>query len=103
MGVKITFEKEALTQEVPVGADLQRLHTLYPQLPLRFGCMRGECGVCVLYISKGGQNLTKMTPEEKKTLARKRLPEGCRLACQCAINGDISVGICPPSQTSSTS
>lgn len=92
VGVKLRFEKGSLCQEVPVGADLLRIHVLYPDLPLRFGCKRGECGVCVLYITQGMENLTKMTNEEKKTLERKELPKGCRLGCQCAINGDVTVG-----------
>lgn len=100
MGAKILFVKESLTQEVPVGADFQRIHSLYPTLPLRFGCRNGECGVCVLFIEKGMENLTKRTPEEVKTLRRKNFPPECRLACQCAINGDIIVGIYPSSQTS---
>jgi ferredoxin len=100
---KITFEKDNITQQIPAGCDFQRALTLYPHLPLRFGCRRGECGVCALYIEKGMENLTKVTPEEKATLARKRLPSDCRLGCQCAVNGDIIVGICPPSQSSSMS
>lgn len=95
MAVKLKFEKESLCQEVPVGADLQRIHVLYPHLPLKFGCRRGECGVCVLFITQGMENLTKMTPEEKKTIERKGLPVGCRLGCQCALNGDVTVGTCP--------
>lgn len=95
MRIKLRFEKDSLCQEVPVGIDFQRIHSLYPELPLRFGCRRGECGVCALYISKGMENLTKLTPEEKKTLARKELPQNCRLGCQCALNGDVTIGEIP--------
>ncbi|MBA3238524.1 MAG: (2Fe-2S)-binding protein [Parachlamydiaceae bacterium] len=103
MGAKILFVKESLVKEVPIGADFQRIHALYPELPLRFGCRNGECGVCILFIEKGMENLTKRTPDEVKTFARKGFPVNCRLACQCAINGDIIVGIFPPSQISSES
>jgi ferredoxin len=98
VGVKLKFEKGSLCQEVPVGADFQRIHVLYPDLPLRFGCRNAECGVCVIYVTQGIENLTKMTPEEIKTLERKGLPKGCRLACQCALNGDVTVGTLPPSE-----
>lgn len=99
MGVKITFEKDSISQDIPVGCDFLRAHTLYPHLPLRFGCRRGECGVCALYIVKGMRNLTKRTPEETKVLARKSLSSECRLGCQCAVNGDVTIGICPPPQS----
>jgi ferredoxin len=92
MCAKIFFESEGLCQEVASGSDFQKLHALYPQLPLKFGCRNGECGVCAIYIVKGMQNLTKLTKEEQKTLARKALPAGFRLACQCALNGDVTIG-----------
>jgi len=92
MAVKITFEKESMSQDVPTGCDFQRIHTLYPHLPLRFGCRRGECAVCVLYIEKGMENLTQLTHEEAKTLKLKSFPPECRLACQCAVNGDVTIG-----------
>lgn len=97
MGAKITFLKEVLTQEVPNGCDFQRALTLYPHLPLRFGCRRGECGVCALHIVHGMENLTKRTPEEVKTLARKHLDEEWRLGCQCCLNGDVVVETPNPS------
>ncbi len=95
MAAKITFVKESLvpthTQEVPAGCDFQRVHTLYPSLPLRFGCRNGECGVCALRVVQGMENLTKRTPEEVKTLARKGLSNEWRLGCQCCVNGDLVV------------
>lgn len=91
MCAKIHFKELEITQELRVGSDLQKLHTLYPELPFKFGCKRGECGVCAFFVCEGRQNLTRITPEEKKTLQRKQLGEGYRLACQCAINGDISI------------
>lgn len=103
VAAKILFVKESLIKEVPVGADFQRIHALYPELPLRFGCRNGECGVCVLFIEKGMEHLTKRTPDEVKTLARKGFPPECRLACQCAINGDIIVGLCPSAQSPESS
>lgn len=88
---KVIFEYEGITQEVPSGCDFQRIHTLYPHLPLRFGCRRGECGTCAFVVLKGQENLTKVTEEEIVTAARKHLPDQCRLGCQCAINGDVTL------------
>ncbi len=91
MGAKVTFVKQSLVQEVPTGCDFQRALALYPHLPLRFGCRRGECGVCAFRVVQGMKNLTKRTPEEVKTLARKELSDEWRLGCQCCLNGDIAI------------
>lgn len=91
MKAKITFKNKVFTQEVYIGYELQKVHELYPELPLKFGCRRGECAVCAVNVVEGNHHLTKRTKEETATLARKGLPESYRLACQCAINGDIVI------------
>ena len=94
MSVKITFVKDSvviMTQEVPAGCDFQRISTLHPSLPLRFGCRNGDCGVCAMHVMHGMENLTKRTPEEKKTLPRKGHSEEWRLGCQCCVNGDVVI------------
>ncbi len=101
MGAKITFVKDSVeiqTQVVPTGCDFQRVLTLYPSVPLRFGCRNGDCGVCALRVIQGMQDLTKRTPEEVKTLARKGLSDEWRLGCQCCVNGDVVIEtFAPPS------
>lgn len=64
------------------------------RIPLKFGCKRGECGTCAIEVLEGAENLTKVTPEEVETLQRKGLGPGCRLACQCAVNGDVLISTC---------
>ncbi|AFY72697.1 ferredoxin [Synechococcus sp. PCC 7502] len=49
----------------------------------------GQCGTCVVEITKGIENLSPRTDFE--TFKFKRKPDNYRLACQVVVNGDISV------------
>lgn len=88
---EITFKKENITQDVRSGSDFLHVHMQHPALPLKFGCKQGDCGICTIHILEGMENLTKITKEEINMRAKGKLPQGCRLACQCAINGDIVI------------
>lgn len=88
---KITFFSKNLTFEVPSGTELIKAYEMNHEIPLRFGCTKGDCGVCAIKILEGEQNLSKCTRQEKHTLKQRGCGEGCRLACQCALNGDVVV------------
>jgi ferredoxin len=77
---------------VKTGFELIRAYQIDPSLPLKFGCCNGECGVCTIKVVEGQENLSRPTKREKLTLAEKKLisPPN-RLACQCAILGDIVI------------
>ena len=49
----------------------------------------GQCGTCVVEITEGMENLSPRTPVEDRKLKKK--PENYRLACQCLVNGAVSV------------
>jgi ferredoxin len=88
--VKITFSPLNQSFEVPAGTELLKAYAIHNEIPLKFGCTVGSCGVCIIEVAAGQQNLTKPTKEEKAKL-KSCLDRGCRLACQCAILGDISI------------
>lgn len=90
---KIFFKKQVLLQDLPAGIDLTKAYELYPNLPLKFGCRNGQCGVCAIRVLEGADNLTRKGSQEMKTLVSKDLSDDYRLACQCAINGDITVEV----------
>lgn len=84
--------KDGQNYSVRTGIELLRAYQLDSSLPFRFGCCNGECGVCVIQVVEGEENLSKKTKQEKLTLAEKKLPSPpFRLACQCAILGDIVI------------
>lgn len=88
---KILFRRQDVQQEVSTGTDLTTVQSLHAHVPLKFGCRTGQCGVCAIRIVEGAHNLTRKGPKEALTLSLKGLTEDYRLACQCALNGDITV------------
>jgi ferredoxin len=94
---KIKFLSQQIEVQVASGSDLLKVHNQFPDLPLKFGCRRGVCGTCVMRVVEGGENLTKrclqeqQTLKEKKRLSAEEPDDEYRLACQCALNGDITV------------
>jgi ferredoxin len=87
---KMTSLSTGETFEIPDGTDLLKAYTLNPKLPFKFGCTQGNCGVCVIQIETNAHNLTKPTKQEHCTLQDK-CSKGYRLACQCALLGDIRI------------
>lgn len=86
---KITFRKCSKVFEVPSGTELR--DTLKYGTPLRFGCLQGDCGVCKIEIIEGENHLSRPTLKEKLTLKKQNAHSPCRLACQCALTGDITL------------
>jgi ferredoxin len=89
--VKISFTGSQAVYEVPSGTELLAAKRKHPEMPLKFGCTRGDCGVCVIEIETGVENLTKCSAKERETLNRKKKGNNFRLACQCALNGNIKI------------
>jgi 2Fe-2S ferredoxin len=60
--------------------------------PILFGCRSASCGTCLVEVTGGMENLSPVTDEEAILL--EVMAEGnplARLACQCVVNGSISV------------
>ncbi|MBD0335292.1 MAG: (2Fe-2S)-binding protein [Cyanobacteria bacterium Co-bin13] len=49
----------------------------------------GQCGTCVVEITEGLDNLSPRTGVEEKKL--RKWPANCRLACQTAVQGPVTV------------
>lgn len=88
---KITFCKKNLICNLPKNIDLLRASFIDSSIPLKFGCRQGNCGTCTIKILKGEENLSPKTKEEVATLQRLGLSSHHRLACQCALMGDIEI------------
>ena len=87
---RILFQSENKEIEISGGSDFLEIFQKDSSLPMKFGCRRGECGVCAIRVDKGADNLSKCTSQEKATLGKKGLCDpNHRLACQCAVNGDV--------------
>ncbi|MFN3926661.1 MAG: 2Fe-2S iron-sulfur cluster-binding protein [Pseudanabaenaceae cyanobacterium] len=49
----------------------------------------GQCGTCIVEVTAGMENLSPPTDFEQRKLKRK--PDNYRLACQCLVNGEVSI------------
>lgn len=85
------FPFQHLAFSITPGQELLKAYQLNPQIPFKFGCTKGQCGVCAIRVIQGQEHLSKMTKQEKDTLVRLKLSSEHRLVCQCAILGDVSL------------
>ncbi len=98
---KVSIPSQKLEFEVPAGANLRDSLRkegveVYQGLTRYVNCFgHGTCGECRLLVKKGGENLSAKGIMEKLTLFRMLSTVGheneMRLACQCAVNGDVEV------------
>lgn len=87
---KLTFYQQKRILQIKEGIDLLRIPYLDTLAPLKFGCRQGQCGACAIKIISGEENLSPKTKQEQETLNRLKL-DSQRLACQCAIKGDVVI------------
>ncbi|MGD1852377.1 MAG: 2Fe-2S iron-sulfur cluster-binding protein [Cyanophyceae cyanobacterium] len=53
----------------------------------------GQCGLCLVDVVEGGENLSPRTDFENRKLKKK--PDSYRLACQTLVNGPVKVRVKP--------
>ncbi|MDP2624750.1 MAG: 2Fe-2S iron-sulfur cluster-binding protein [Candidatus Peregrinibacteria bacterium] len=60
--------------------------------PIPYGCENGICGTCLITIPSGKENLSAAEEIENQTLQAMGKGDGeHRLACQCKVNGDVTI------------
>ena len=60
------------------------------ETPIEFDCRKADCGICIVRVIEGADQLTPPTTREADFLKAMRADENERLACQCRILGDAS-------------
>lgn len=112
---KVTFSDVNVTVNVPVGTRIIEISEAVGSY-IAYNCREGDCGVCMFEITKGKENVSALTNEEKavlfahfqevldgwraapsiEALQTKMQKESfvgkyCRLACQTQVFGDVTV------------
>ena len=87
---KVTFKGDDLTVEAETGANLRDVAQI-EGASIPFGCEQGICGTCLITPIEGADNLSDIDDVEKDTLEAMGSDDGQRLACQCAVEGDVIV------------
>lgn len=61
-------------------------------VPVASSC-KGElvCGKCYVKVTDGSYNLSSCSSNERDFMEIKAIENGCRMACQCEVEGDIEV------------
>ena len=84
---KIFFQSEDLEVDADNGISLLEL-SREVECDITFGCQSGTCGTCRIRVLNGGENLSKMGPEEREFMEGFGAHATERLACQVIVNGD---------------
>ncbi len=78
-------------EDVPKGVNLSLVKRRDPTFPVAFSCRAGACGLCGVEVVEGEENLSPISSIEEKTCARVWHGRKVRLACQCEVNGDVTL------------
>ncbi|HLD22186.1 MAG TPA: 2Fe-2S iron-sulfur cluster-binding protein [Patescibacteria group bacterium] len=87
---KVRFKDDDLEVDAEVGSNLKEVAQAEGS-SIPFGCEQGVCGTCLVNIVEGEDNVSDPTDQEKETLAAMGAEPGQRLACQCQIDGDVTI------------
>lgn len=87
---RVHFVLEDLEVEVPQGVRLVEVVDA-AGADVTFGCRTGTCGTCRVKITRGMENLSAHTPEERDFLTALDAPADERLGCQFCVLGDVSI------------
>ncbi len=86
----VHFADDDLTVELQEGERLMKACG-EEGTSIMFSCRRGTCGTCITNIMKGAENLSPPEIGEQMTLQVMDAKPNQRLACQCKVNGDVTV------------
>lgn len=74
------------TLEIPTGKKFADYHHEVEKAGVEFGCIDGQCGVCVCTVVRGLECLSEPSEQEEETLWRiGEYEENRRLTCQLII------------------
>lgn len=60
---------------------------------IEYDCRKADCGICIIRVCKGAENLSPKTNAEEDFLKAMHASGDERLACQCRVFGDISIEV----------
>ncbi len=60
---------------------------------LEFDCRKADCGICIVRVKEGRQNLSEPTAAEADFLKAMHARPEERLACQCRVFGPLTIEI----------
>lgn len=88
--VKIWRKHKMTTYQLRKGLGLQAL-CARNETGIEYDCRKADCGICVIKIKNGQQNISEKTSAEADFLTAMRADDDERLACQLRMFGDVEL------------
>src|SRR5262245_25157377 len=88
----LSIANEKFTIEVSVGTTIQQICNDHPT-SIQFGCREALCGACMIRVLEGGEHLSRLEARERALLQILDAESDRRLACQCAVFGDVVIEV----------
>lgn len=89
--IELTFEDTGKTVRTAAGRRFIDICDEF-DTPVFFGCRSASCATCLIEVTEGMDNLTPRTEEEEVLLEIVAEDNAqARLACQCVVNGPVTV------------
>ena len=92
VNVTIIHKNKKETFRLRKGLGFQALGTQSP-IPIEFDCRDADCGICIVRVLEGLEQLSDKTYAEADFLKAMHALADERLACQCRIFGDVTVEV----------
>jgi ferredoxin len=90
VNIKIIHNNKTLNYKCRKGLGFQALSVMN-KTPIEYDCRKADCGICIIRILKGQENLSPPTSSEQDFLKAMKADSEERFACQCRVLGDITV------------
>lgn len=90
---KITLETDGIIVDVEHGARLMDVLDAENGVSVMFGCRNAGCGICLINVKAGFENLSPVSPDEKQLLDVMAEQEHDRLCCQVRVFGDAVIAV----------
>lgn len=75
------------------GLGFQALKMQGEKNPIQYDCRKADCGICIIRVLNGRENLSEPTKPEADFLKAMHAMDDERLACQCRIFGNVDVEV----------
>ena len=90
VNIKIIHKNKTFNYKCRKGLGFQAL-SVRNKTPIEYDCRKADCGICIIRIIKGQENLSPATSSEQDFLKAMKADSTERFACQCRALGDITV------------
>ncbi len=90
---RVEIQRGPKTEDIPIRTGLGLLAIQKKSELIEYDCKEADCGICLVRVLKGADNLSPVTTREADFLKAMRCDADERLACQARVFGDVSLKV----------